>query len=403
VTEIFLAAAALGALALLALVAVARRTGRGGDAETLTDVFAARRRELAAEADAQGLEAAETAVLEEELALSHLDDAEHDPQAGRQRPAGPPLVPLLAGAFIALLISLGLYAVWGEPNAPLLARTAEIMQRADPVELERLEEVLESRAQRAVNDVNTWFLLGHVRTQMSDYRGAADAFASLHDKAGPNVEVDLAWARASYLADGRTMTDATREIVRRVLAVRPEHPSMLELLAMDAIRRGDLDDAAELLARALRQPMPESRRRLLRESLALVRARLPGNAAAVEPDADPVGEESARLAVSVSLDESLDADAAAPVFVIARDPLQPRPPLAVRRLTAGDLPAEVELTDADAMMPGRSLADLEGVQVLARVSLGGTPSAQSGDLESAVVTVGVGGEPVALRIDRRVP
>ena len=77
--------------------------------------------------------------------------------------------------------------------------------------------------------------------------------------------------------------------------------------------------------------------------------------------------------------------------------------MAVRRLTVGVLPARIELTDADAMMAGRVVTDFEGLQVLARVSLGGTPSAQSGDLESAAVTTGLDAEAVTLRIDRRVP
>ncbi|MXY57822.1 MAG: hypothetical protein F4Y41_15750 [Gammaproteobacteria bacterium] len=96
-------------------------------------------------------------------------------------------------------------------------------------------------------------------------------------------------------------------------------------------------------------------------------------------------------------------DSGAPVFVIARDPDAPRPPLAVRRLTVGDLPARIVLTDADAMMPGRSLSDLDSVELLARVSLSGSPSARTGDLESDVATGEPGGEPVTLRIENRVP
>ena len=91
------------------------------------------------------------------------------------------------------------------------------------------------------------------------------------------------------------------------------------------------------------------------------------------------------------------------MFVIARDPDAPRPPLAVRRLTVGDLPARIELTDADAMMPGRSLSDLDSVELLARASLSGSPSARPGDLESDITTGKPGGEPVALRIQHLVP
>lgn len=399
--EIFLAAGALGILAILAVVAVARRTGRA-DAESLKAVFADRRRELKREAAVQGIGEEEAAVLEEELALNHLDEsarAELHRQPSRTRP---PALALWIGGACAVALSLGLYAVWGEPNAPLLDRAAEIIRGDDAVELERLESVLRGRVRRAPHDINTRFLLGRARMQMSDYRGASSAFAELHELTGPNVEVDLLWAHAQYAADGRTMTPETRAIIDRVLAERPDHPSMLELLALDAIRRRDFAEAAPILARAVRQSAPSQRRTLLAETLAVVRQRLPQGTA---PSTSEKAVESERggIVVRVALDAAFEVDADVPVFVIARDPFQPRPPVAVRRLTVGVLPARIELTDADAMMAGRGVTDFEGLQILARVSLGGTPSAQSGDLESAAVTTGLDAEPVTLRIDRRVP
>ena len=143
--------------------------------------------------------------------------------------------------------------------------------------------------------------------------------------------------------------------------------------------------------------MPAPRRSELAEVLVLARSRLPDDTEIVDV-AGPTG-----ILVSVSLGAFPNLDPGAPVFVIARDADAPRPPLAVRRLTVSDLPARIELTDADAMMPGRSLSDLDSVELLARVSLGGSPSARTGDLESEVATGNVGGEPVALRIENRVP
>ena len=403
-TEIFLAAGALGLLAICAVVAVARRAAGTGGAESLSAVFVDRRRELRREVDVQGIEVEEAAILEEELALSHLDESARGEPPEQPVATRPPLMALWIGGACAVVVALGLYAVWGEPNAPLLARAPEIMRAGAATDLERLESVLDARIRRAEEDVNARFLLAHVRMQMSDYEGASEAFAELHELAGANVEVDLAWAHANYRADGQTLTSATRRIVDRVLAERPDHPSMLELLALDAIGRDEFAEAESYLARAVRQSAPSPRRTLLAETLAAVRQRLPhGAAPSAAEDEDTEATRPAGIALRVALDAALQLDADVPVFVIARDPLQPRPPVAVRRLTVGDLPAVIELTDADAMMPGRGLTDFEGLQVFARVSLGGTPSAQSGDLESAPVTTGLDADPVTLRIDRRVP
>lgn len=400
--EVFLAAGTLGVLAIVGVVAVARRAGRSGGVESPSAVFADRRRELRKEVDVQGIGDEEAAVLEEELALNHLDESGRaDSQEQRSR-TRPPVLALWIGGACALALSLGLYAVWGEPNAPLLARAADIMRGDDAAAMERLEHVLDGRRQRAPDDINSLFLLAHVRMQMSDYRSASETFAELHERAGPRLEVDLAWAEAQYVADGQAMTPKTRVIVDRVLAERPDHPAILEFLALDAIRRGDYAEAEPFLARAVRQSMPSERRTLLAETLAFIRQRLPqGTVPSAADEALETGQGG--LAVRVALDAGFEVDADVRVFVIARDPLQPRPPVAVRRLTAGELPAVIRLTDADAMMAGRGLTDFEGLQVFARVSLGGTPSARSGDLESAVVTTGLGADPVTLSIDRRVP
>ena len=70
------------------------------------------------------------------------------------------------------------------------------------------------------------------------------------------------------------MSAATREVVDRALAANPNHPDLFELLAMDALRGRQFLTGARYLVRALGQPMADSRRRVLAETLALARARL---------------------------------------------------------------------------------------------------------------------------------
>jgi hypothetical protein len=70
--------------------------------------------------------------------------------------------------------------------------------------------------------------------------------------------------------------------------------------------------------------------------------------------------------------------AGAPLFVAARDPKQPGPPFAVKRLAAS-FPVDVELTAADAMLDSRRITAGQQLEVVARVALGGTPTASSGD------------------------
>ena len=504
--EVWLGAGAMALLAVALIVTGARRHARPAAGEQTNALLSDRRREIEAEARVLGLEGDEVAGLEEELALEFDDNAADQPAEPDLRAGKPPLLTLLVGAVSSAALAIGLYALWGEPNAPVLA-TATALMSADDTSVDaltRLEGAISTRLARKPDDGDGWFYLAHLRMRSSDHEGAAAAFASLHELTGGSEQIDLTWAQASFLAAGGVVDDATQEVVDRVLARRPEHPNMLELLAMDAIRRSSFANAAGYLDRALRQTLSSPRRRLLEETLALTRTRLdagrplikvtvavagptppwltvfarpvaggmplavvrrPARATQtltlddavsmsatsplsaggqvevvarlsqtgtasdsvaevvsgpVDPTAQPlvhleltVGpgggapekpgtrEMRKQIAVDVSIGPRLSADV--PVFVIARRPSTPGPPVAVRRVSAGALPMRVILTDADAMMPGGKLSDLEEVEVLARASPDGTPTASSGDVESTAVTARFGTDPIALHIDRRLP
>jgi hypothetical protein len=88
-----------------------------------------------------------------------------------------------------------------------------------------------------------------------------------------------------------------------------------------------------------------------------------------------------RITVNVKLDPKLQAQIKAPMtlYVLARDPKQSGPPLAVQRHMSNELPLTVELTKASAMMPTRSIDDANAVEVVARLSSSGSPMQQSGD------------------------
>ena len=66
------------------------------------------------------------------------------------------------------------------------------------------------------------------------------------------------------------------------------------------------------------------------------------------------------------------------LFIAARDPHQPGPPFAAKRLPV-KFPVEVTLTAADAMLAERRIAAGQTLDVVARISLSGQPQSTSGD------------------------
>jgi hypothetical protein len=128
-----------------------------------------------------------------------------------------------------------------------------------------------------------------------------------------------------------------------------------------------------------------------------------GDAASVAPVASAAAAESS-LAVHLALGKGIELPADTTVFLIVREPGGPPMPLAVRRLRVGELPADVTLSDADAMVPGRSLAAAQSLEVIARTSRTGDVKGGPGDWEAHSAPVDLAqraaGTPLELVMDQ---
>jgi cytochrome c-type biogenesis protein CcmH len=93
------------------------------------------------------------------------------------------------------------------------------------------------------------------------------------------------------------------------------------------------------------------------------------------------------IRISVKVDPAIAAKMKPGVtlFIAAREPGIPGPPIAATRITTDDLPATVVLSDANTMIEGRDLSSVNDVEVVARVAFGGTAVTASGDLVGRAV------------------
>src|SRR5690606_18556878 len=112
-----------------------------------------------------------------------------------------------------------------------------------------------------------------------------------------------------------------------------------------------------------------------------------GEAAAPAQSASKTTEgasEERAIEVSVTIAPAVEKQLGGPVplFVLARDP-SGGPPLAVQRHDSTAVPLTVRLSEADAMLPTRTIASVQRVEVVARLSRSGSPQAQSGDFFGA--------------------
>jgi uncharacterized lipoprotein YbaY len=97
------------------------------------------------------------------------------------------------------------------------------------------------------------------------------------------------------------------------------------------------------------------------------------------------------------------AQSGATLFIYAKQPDSPGPPLAVLRVRADHWPVTFTLSDDDAMVPGRNLSNANSVQVEARISRDGNALPHSGDLVGSVTSVNPrDGHTVKISIDRQI-
>ncbi|HEY2675649.1 MAG TPA: hypothetical protein VGI65_01685 [Steroidobacteraceae bacterium] len=116
--------------------------------------------------------------------------------------------------------------------------------------------------------------------------------------------------------------------------------------------------------------------------------------------------EGTSITGEVTIAPSLAGNAAAgdTLFIIAKSPDSPGPPLAVFRGAVGAWPMKFSLSDSQSMISGRNLSSAARIIVEARISLKGQPLAASGDLQGASGVINPrDAPPLKILIDRVVP
>ena len=447
----------IGCFALLAIILLwPRKRSRSDVDRTAANValYEQRRSELALDLRDGRLGETEHALLLAELGAGLLRDAapvasaqdapgvaDSDaslPPAGATLSTAGTLTRLRIGLLLAVPVAaLAGYFELGRLADVDLAGVAKQLEAAEaapagthaPAELLAMADKLEKRLAANPKDADGWFLLGRTSINLNDPVRAAAAFARVGELV-PNEPAPVIYqAQAEFLAADRKVTPKVRAVVDRALALVPDQPVMMEMLAVDAFANGDFRATLDYLTRGLPSVTDPQQRTYFQEGIARAAAQLgvpvpdslasapgmlPGAAAAGEGTASLAGAGAAGGAASaaggpprfidvdVRLQPGLSLPPTAVVFVTARAIGGPPMPVAVQRRTVADLPFTARLDEGSAMNPALSMATIDRVAVSARVSRSGTAQRSADDVEvvSGPVAV-VGGQRIAMTIGGR--
>jgi cytochrome c-type biogenesis protein CcmH len=275
---------------------------------------------------------------------------------------------------------------------------------------------LETRLAANPGDMEGWQMLGRTYLVTGDAIKAATAYQKALDLAGgndPALKLDL--AEALILTEDPAVQDQARQIVDAAIAADASNGKALWYSGVLAIRAGDKDTAKARWSQVLEQNPPDDIRQIIVAQLAELGVEAPAmgagaggamgggmtSSAAVAGPA-PTGR---TIRISISVDPKIAGrlQPGTPLFVAARQPGIPGPPLAAVRLSSDQLPTTVVLSDANSMMEGRNLSSVDDVELVARLAFGGTAVTASGDLIGKVGQKKGGPTDVSIVIDQVAP
>lgn len=294
-------------------------------------------------------------------------------------------------AIVPLAVTLYLTVSTWEPDAALDVRAGPAQMIGQ----------LETRLRENPDDTTGWRLLGRSYQALGQYEQARQAFHEAWVRTPePDNELKLSYGETQVLTNRETLSGHAGRLFEEVLAVEPNNPTALWWGGLAALETGQGQLARERWGRLLAFNPPDDVAEQLRALLAMLPESPAGPVATarIEPD------ESAGIQVSVRLGDTVPVEqigSQTALFLFARVPGERAPVAAIRR-SAAELPADFVLTDADAMLPGRSLADFDELMLVARLSMSGDAIEQSGDWYAEYLYRRSNSEAAELVIDRRV-
>lgn len=244
--------------------------------------------------------------------------------------------------------------------------------------IEEMVSALALRMEDTPADLNGWKMLGRSYLQLQNFSGAVQAYEeAVALEFGSNSQTLADLGEAIFLLDQLTLNGRAGQLFEQAIAITPNNPKALFYSGMAAAQSGKRLLAAERWEALLATSPPEEIRVILEAQIEMLRQ---------TPQATTNNDAGAVLGSGIEVDISLGDVAGkeippdTPVFIIARDPEQPSPPIAVVRRNFSELPSTVLITEADSMIAGRSISTFKRLEVVARLALSGTPIGQPGDL-----------------------
>lgn len=337
-------------------------------------------------------------------------------------PKGQRPTPKAAASLAALAVALpiGAFALysgisnfpWDDPTA---AAVSPSHGEGAAGSMDEVTQQLEARLAANPEDLEGWRMLGRTYLVGGNAAKAVTAYErAIEISGGGDPELQLDLAEALVLTNDPAGQGRAGKMIDDALAADPNNGKALWYSGVIAIRADDKETAKSRWTKLLEQNPPDEIRQIVVAQLAGLGVDAPAiasgspmaaasAASAPADDAVPATGRAIRIALSVDPKVAARLKPGTPLFVSARQPGIPGPPIAAVRITSDALPTTVVLSDANSMVEGRNLSSIDDVEIVARVAFGGTAVTASGDLIGKGQQKKGGAADVAIVIDQVAP
>jgi cytochrome c-type biogenesis protein CcmH len=282
----------------------------------------------------------------------------------RQRRAGGRWsLPGLASAILVVPVAVGLYLTVTTWNPDAATQASEGM---------RLVAQLAERMRENPDDVEGWRLLARSYMQLGERIQGRSAYREAWIRTpNPDNDLKVSFAEAMVLTDRTSLAGDAGRLFEEVLEQEPDNIKALLYGGLAAQQLGAEREWRARWTRLLELNPPEPLEQYLRAELGADGSAAEAGSAANGPNV--------RVRLALGVGRSVDAlGPQAMLFIFAQEP-SGGPPVAALRVAASAVPGEFVLSDANAMLPGRSLADFTELTLVARLSASGQTAEQPGD------------------------
>lgn len=245
-------------------------------------------------------------------------------------------------------------------------------------------------------DVTGWSTLGLVSSVIGRIEESVSAYEKALKLAPQNDNIRFKYAETLMLAGSEDhLQNASRQL-QYLIAKSDDNRNENLLLTTVAIKLQDAQMAANSFNAIKDQLDPNSQ---FYQSIVTELAALGVNIAQTNANGSPSNQVSSpqasnsatnEILVSVNISDALRSKLPNNAYLIVfaqRNDGASRAPLAVKRMPLGDLPVQVSLSDADAMIPSMNLGSVDKIKLTARISLDENVMPAAGELEGSVVDI----------------